>query len=264
MNTKILRTYTCLFLMLVMALALSVTLLAVDERGVEIEAGSVMLNVATAESDGGYYTVDVPIRINKNSGFVSLRFFAYNPESIELIEWIEGDVFPKPNSANQMPSIQNNGTVNGILVFYNDSMSVNNKTATGTLVTLRYKVPTSVALGDLEIRLVLKEVYEEDGDQYTNPVKINSYCTVKNGKISVVDVPPEPVYGDVNGDETVDTLDVIYLARQLGGWVGYTDVDEAAADINGDGEVTSTDLVCLSRYIAGWTGYGELPLSNNK
>ncbi len=250
--------------MLVMALTLPVTLLAVDEKGIEIEAGSALLNVATAESDGGYYTVDVPIKINKNSGFVSLRFYAYHPESIELIDWIEGDIYPKPNSVNQMPSIQNNGTENGILVFYYDGMSVNNKTATGTLVTLRYKVPTSIALGDLEIRLSLKEVYEEDGDRYTNPVKINSYCTVTNGKISVVDVPPEPVCGDVNGDETVDTLDVICLARHLANWRAYTDVNEAVADVNGDGEVTLIDLVCLSRFIAGWTGYGELPLSNNK
>ncbi len=70
-------------------------------------------------------------------------------------------------------------------------------------------------------------MYEEDGDSYTIPEKISSYCTIKNGKISVVE---EHICGDVNED----------------------------------GEVNSIDLVCLSRHLAGWTGYGKLLLPNNE
>ena len=255
------KIYTILIMMIFMELVLSVPSFAINDKGIEIEADSVELNLATAKADGGYYTVDVPIKINKNSGFIVLRFYAYNHESIELIDWIEGDVIPAPNSANQTPPAKVNGTKNGILVYYDESKSVNNRTSTGTLITLRYKVPADVPPGDLEIKLSLEQVYEEDGDGYTLPEKINSYCTIKNGKISVVE---EHICGDVNKDGNVDTLDLFFLARHLGEWVGYTEVETVAADVNEDGEVTSTDLVCLSRHIAGWTGYGELPLSNNE
>ncbi len=261
MKTKALRLLTFLLVSFVIALSASLDLLAID-KGVDVEADGVVLNKRTSASEGGYYTVDVPIRITKNSGFVSLRFYAYHPETVELVGWAEGEIFPSPNSANLTPPIDMNATENGILVFYNEGMSVNNKTSTGILITLRYNVPQDTLLGDLEINLVLKDAYEEDGDRYTEPDKITLYCTVKSGKISVVEV--EPDCGDVNSNGSVDTLDVICLARHLGEWVGYTDIEEAASDTNGDGEVTLVDLVCLSRHIAGWTDYADLPIEQSE
>lgn len=260
MKTKAARTPLFILVMLMAALFLSVSTLAL-EREIVIEADSVVLNKATETASGGYYTVEVPIRISKSSGFVSLRFYVYHPESIELVGWTEGEVFPPPTSANLTPPIDMNATENGILVFYSEGMSVNNNTETGMLITLEYKVPSDVALGELDIELVMKDAYGEDGDRNTNPDNITSDCTVKSGKITVT---YEPICGDVNVDTTVNTLDVVYLARYLGEWVGYTDIDVTTADINGDGEVTLVDLVCLSRHIAGWTDYADLPIEQSE
>ena len=55
-------------------------------------------------------------------------------------------------------------------------------------------------------------------------------------------------WGDVNGDEKVDSTDAVLILRyaaQLG-----VDIDTTAADVNGDGKIDSTDAVLVLRYAA--------------
>jgi len=49
---------------------------------------------------------------------------------------------------------------------------------------------------------------------------------------------------DVNGDNTVDILDLLSVGRQF----GATPPDKPAADINGDGTVDISDLVLIGRH----------------
>jgi len=56
------------------------------------------------------------------------------------------------------------------------------------------------------------------------------------------------VYGDVNGDGVIDTLDITRLRRYL----AEEDVAvSAGADVNGDGQITLTDLTRLRRFLVG-------------
>jgi len=67
------------------------------------------------------------------------------------------------------------------------------------------------------------------------------------------------IYGDVNGDNSVNVGDSMALARWLADWVGV-EINEKAADVNVDGKVLIDDLLILRRHIAEWTGYKTLPL----
>ena len=53
--------------------------------------------------------------------------------------------------------------------------------------------------------------------------------------------------GDINGDKTVDTSDLIRLMKYISG----SNVVVHVPDVNGDGYVNVSDLVRLMRYIAG-------------
>ena len=64
------------------------------------------------------------------------------------------------------------------------------------------------------------------------------------------------VYGDANGDGSVNPSDVTCLNRYLANWQGYANsVVIANADINRDGKVSLVDVVALRRYLANWGGY---------
>lgn len=65
--------------------------------------------------------------------------------------------------------------------------------------------------------------------------------TVGCGKDSVVGPTPEPLVGDVNSDDVVDTLDVRIVEDAYSSREG--DVHwNPAADLNGDGRVGGADI----------------------
>lgn len=69
------------------------------------------------------------------------------------------------------------------------------------------------------------------------------------------------LYGDVDGDGRITTLDRATLTRYLAGWKDYpaSTVDMLAADVNCDGSVNTLDRIIISRHLANWTGYESLP-----
>lgn len=60
------------------------------------------------------------------------------------------------------------------------------------------------------------------------------------------------VSGNVNGDETVDTADLVLLMKNLVGVEG-AEFAEDAGDVNGDGGIDILDVIALVRYLAGGT-----------
>lgn len=59
------------------------------------------------------------------------------------------------------------------------------------------------------------------------------------------------LYGDVDGNGKIASLDVVLLKRHLAKW--NVTVDLTAADVDGNEKVNSTDAVILARYLAKWT-----------
>ena len=58
------------------------------------------------------------------------------------------------------------------------------------------------------------------------------------------------LYGDVNGDGSVDSADVMLLSRYMARWDVEINLD--AADVDADGSITSADVMLLRRYMARW------------
>ncbi len=61
------------------------------------------------------------------------------------------------------------------------------------------------------------------------------------------------VYGDANGDGSVNLSDVTKMLQAVAGWE-VTDYNEAAANVNGDAAVNLSDITKVLQFIAGWEG----------
>lgn len=60
----------------------------------------------------------------------------------------------------------------------------------------------------------------------------------------------EIMYGDVNGDGKIDSIDSSLLGQYLAGW--NVEINKQNADVNGDGKIDSFDSSLLGQYLAGW------------
>lgn len=70
-------------------------------------------------------------------------------------------------------------------------------------------------------------------------------------RMALLAMPEVVLYGDVNGDGTVDISDVMLLAKYYSGVRELTDRQLAAADVNGDGAVDVLDVTLLIEYCNG-------------
>ena len=67
---------------------------------------------------------------------------------------------------------------------------------------------------------------------------------------------PEYKIGDVDGNGSVNAIDLQILARAIANWAGYAEKikSQKAADIDGSGFVNAIDLQILARHLANWHG----------
>lgn len=114
----------------------------------------------------------------------------------------------------------------------------------GTILTLQFKIDENAAAGDVyDVNLSY-----DSGDIFDSNVELID-ISIQNGSVSVVDYLP----GDLNGDQKVNSGDIILLRRHVAGGYAQT-INEAAGDVNNDGKKNSGDIILIRRYIAG--GYG--------
>lgn len=60
---------------------------------------------------------------------------------------------------------------------------------------------------------------------------------------------PDFIYGDVNGDSRVNSIDFAYLRLYLLGKAGKEDIDTRAADVDDNGKVNSIDFAYIRQYL---------------
>ena len=76
-----------------------------------------------------------------------------------------------------------------------------------------------------------------------------------NGKYTLV-CAPDTLWGDANGDGTVDNKDLVRIKKYLAGLDYDTGISTeevgAGADANGDGDIDNKDLVRLKKYLAAY------------
>jgi len=115
--------------------------------------------------------------------------------------------------------------------------------------------------GEIQFRIIKGgyEAYDQSNDySYVPDVKEfaeNPHITAYVDSVLAYGVPPveedipEILYGDVNGDESVDSLDLSILKRYVLRKINKLDVPDTYADLNVDGSVDSLDVTILKRYL---------------
>ena len=87
-------------------------------------------------------------------------------------------------------------------------------------------------------------IFQQDGQYYASFV-----LTSFSDFVMTVLATEERLPGDVNGDGSVNTMDLIRLMKYINGV--EVDVAEGAGDVNGDGSVNTMDLIRLMKYLNG-------------
>ena len=111
----------------------------------------------------------------------------------------------------------------------------------GVVLSLTFQVSADAKAGDV-LGVRLSYVPGNVVDANSKPVSL----TVANGSVTVLDYVP----GDVNGDGSVTTRDIILLRRYLAGGYGVS-IQEPAGNVNDDGTINSTDIILIRRFLAG-------------
>ena len=166
MNRKIsLRIVFTLALTLAVFAAFNVFAYAAN---ISAEIGSVYLDLNEAESVDGSYIVNVPIAIKENSGFLTVGMEVTYPAEFTLTGWTEGTVFPA--TANMTSTNTDDFNLNPFTVMYFTYEA--NITETGDLITLTFKVPADIELGNYSISAEVTDAVAQGDDANAYPETI--------------------------------------------------------------------------------------------
>lgn len=183
-------------------------------------------------------TVELDVVIDNNPGILGGTFTISWDENLELLSAKKQDAFEDLNY--QAPSgFDRNGTN---FMWYGDSVS---EVLDGTFLKLTFKVSQN-ALSDkiLPVNIVAKQMIG------ANSNTISATCV--NGGIQVVDYIP----GDVDGNRSVELLDVITLAQYVSDDCitkpnGFNvSLNEKAADVNDDGYMDLLDIILICQFVS--------------
>ncbi len=194
------------------------------------EGNTPTITVASVSDTAGA-TISIDVSIKNNPGILGATLKLTYDDGLTLIDVDSGEAF----SALVM-------TEPGKLVSpCNFSWDGESTTAEddGTILTLQFKINDSAVAGE-EFEIKLESNGIQDVDIHDVDVKI------ENGNVTVVDYLP----GDLNGDNKVNSGDIILLRRHVAGGYEQT-INELACDVNNDGKKNSGDIILVRRYVAG-------------
>lgn len=182
--------------------------------------------------------VDVNIELKNNPGILGATLKVDFDKNLKLVNASSGEAFSSLTMTKP-------GKYDSPCQFVWDGQDISGEDVKdGIILTLTFEVGEETELGrDLEIRVSCGE--GDVTDKNLEAVKVQTV----SGKVTVINYTP----GDLNGDGTINTMDVILLRRLIAGGYGVT-ANETAADVNADGKKNATDVILIRRYIAG--GYG--------
>ncbi len=179
---------TCLRVFLTLVLALTVfasMAITASAASITVEIGSSTINISEEKPTNGVYTVDVPINVTANSGFLTVSMDVTYPTEFELTGWTEGDIFPA--DANITSDDADDLTLNPFTVMYFTYDA--NVTATGNLITLTFECSESIEPGEYDITAVVNDAVAQGADANAFPDTITDSFTVSAGKIVVEEFP---------------------------------------------------------------------------
>lgn len=193
-------------------------------------------------------TISMDITIKDNPGILGATLSIAYDEGLTLTAIEAGDAF----SALTLTK-PGNLSANPFNLVWDGQELEDDDIKDGVIATLTFEVSDSAEAGN---SLGVRMSYKNGGIVDNNLSTVN--VETVDGEVSVIDYLP----GDLNGDQEVNTTDVILLRRYIAGGYDIT-INTMAADVNDDAEINTTDIIWLRRYLAG--GYDiELKPSHQK
>lgn len=190
--------------------------------------------------------VELPVEISKvpKVGIVLIRFaIRFNPEVLEFQGIRSGDVIKDSKDINYTLIAKDKL----VLSFYDTSSTLRNINKDGTFVYIKFKVKTDAkeAKYFIERDNYLFETIYDGNYKNVNAHYISGYLNIKN-----------MLYGDVDGDGKVTSLDLQYLQRYVAKKIDKLPGDKALenADINGDSAIDINDINLLKKIILNEEG----------
>lgn len=130
-----------------------------------------------------------------------------------------------------------------------ESVSVEDKKAIGTYKTLvEGKTIVAYALANSDRSITVEDIKAEFGEittKATNPVKTGDEFE-KDGTVYTV-----VIYGDINKDGKVTTLDALAIKRYELGKISLDSIQVEAADVENNNKVTEKDALEVQKFILG-------------
>ena len=93
-----------------------------------------------------------------------------------------------------------------------------------------------------------QKVIPNNGHNY-----VDGECTVCHDKDPNYIPTPTGIYGDLNGDGRVTTIDAFMVLRYTVSYGTFTDTEKTIADVNCSGSINSLDALEIQRYAVGFT-----------
>jgi len=174
------------------------------------------------------------------------------PISIDKLpnDWISADlkIIFDPNVI-QVSSISNGNVFESITSnYYNNTGEILIAAATDEVITsgnmiakITFTVNNNAPLGTSNLILDTDELILGNTSFKEIPVH------AQNGYIEVINV----IYGDVTGDEKINSMDAAAILRYKVGLTNLTEQQLLAAEVTGDGNVNSMDAAAILRYKVG-------------
>ena len=118
-----------------------------------------------------------------------------------------------------------------------ESGNLTDNTASGTILTLRFRIQETAEDSDTTVTLTVIEAFNIAEQE----------ILLEGGSATVTISSRLP--GDSNGDDQVDIRDLVRLRKHLA--EEHVDINLLNADVTGDGKVNGADLLRLRKYLAG-------------
>lgn len=208
----------------------------IETRPIERLVGNLPeLIVSNVKAKAGQ-SFDVTINIENNPGIVATKLnISYDSSVLTLNSVTDGGLL----GTNTFMAGKNI-TSNPYSVIWEDSLSTENYSEDGTILTLNFTVKDEAPVGTTPITVTY-----DTGSTFNRDL---SYVqlNVVNGEVEITDRTP----GDADGNGEITLMDVAFIKRYIAGDYGVV-IDESNADVNGDGIVNLMDVALIKRYLAG-------------
>ncbi|MDO4743730.1 MAG: dockerin type I domain-containing protein [bacterium] len=239
MFKKIFTVFLAFMFCVIPAFSSNVTALTIDGSSENFDA---IINMNSSEHNG-IYTFSVSVKLEDNRMVEGIHMqLNFNSEVFSVLSC---NTMYSPDGEVQYKYNGNTGNITFLYINMNRTYIVSDT----VLFEAKFTKNSGNFNDSYPFALTISDFYYQNIID-TNYAVVNRIIHISDNQSSGVQS------GDVNQDGSIDSIDLLYLARYLANWEGYNKkVYLYYADTNGDGDIDPLDLIHLSRCIAGWSGY---------